>query len=91
MEENKKGKLDELKTEIAPQGSAIPQTPATKKPVFSLERLRLDCLKVFGVTVSTFDGAMFERQGKFTIDEAREIIQNWQNTPIPLANIKEVE
>jgi hypothetical protein len=82
MDDNKKSKNAEPKTETPPQNPPAPQAPAVKEPVFSLERLRRDCLKLFGVSTSTFDGATLGREGEFTVKEAREIIQAWQNTRV---------
>lgn len=49
---------------------------------FPLERLRQDCLKLFGVTTSTFDGATFGKTEKYTVDEVKKFIEAWQKTPI---------
>jgi len=53
-------------------------------PKFTLERLRQDCLQIFGVTTSTFDGAASGLDGKFTIDEIKTRIKEWQEKPIKL-------
>ena len=78
MDDKKNTKADTPKAETSP---AVPQ-PATNQPVFSLERLRRDCFKVFGVTSSTFDGAAHGLDGDFTVDEIRKIINDWQSKPI---------
>jgi len=54
----------------------------SKPPKFPLARLRQDCLEIFGVTTSTFDGAMFGKSGDFTVDEAKKIITDWQKKGI---------
>lgn len=82
MEDNKKSKVAEPKTETPPETPPAPQAPAVKEPVFSLERLRRDCFKLLGVSTSTFDGATFGRKGEFTVKEIREIINAWQNTRV---------
>lgn len=86
MDEGKKSKT--AKTETATTSANV--TPAseqpTKEPVFSLERLRRDCFKVFGVTPSTFDGATYGLTGEFTVNELREKIQVFQNTRVVPAN-----
>jgi hypothetical protein len=46
---------------------------------FALERLRRDCLALFGVTVSTFDGATFGLGEEVAIAEVQEAIRKWQN------------
>jgi hypothetical protein len=89
MDDNKKSKTAEPKTETPSQNPSAPQAPAVKEPVFSLERLRRDCFKLFGVSTSTFDGATFGRKGEFTVKETREIIKTWQNTRVYPANKKE--
>ena len=60
----------------------VSESPAEKAPVFSLERLRRDCLKVFSVTSSTFDGATHGLEGEFTLAKMREIITEWQKKPL---------
>lgn len=66
------------------------KTAPSSKPKFTLERLRQDCLKIFGVTTSTFDGATCGKSGKFTLDEMKKIIEDWQNAPVKF-NKKGVE
>ncbi len=61
----------------------------TQKIVFSLERLRRDCAKLFGVTSSTFDGATRNLTGDFTVEDVRKIIQAWQNKRVKPAIRKE--
>ena len=43
---------------------------------------KADCLAVFGVTQSTFDGATFGLKGEFTISAIKEIIEAWHNKPL---------
>lgn len=59
----------EQRPESAPAIKAIPK--------FDLATLRKDCLKLFGVTSSTFDGAMSGKTGPYTVDEAKNIITGW--------------
>ncbi|MDR1753315.1 MAG: hypothetical protein LBR74_00185 [Eubacterium sp.] len=49
---------------------------------FALERMQRDCLKLFGISKSTFAGASLGLTGEFTIKEIREKINKWQNTKI---------
>lgn len=49
--------------------------PAGKK--VPLENLRRSCVKLFGVTPSTFDGATVGLDGKFTVEEMKAIIEGW--------------
>lgn len=52
-----------------------------KEPVkttkFSISRLRKDCFSLFGVTVSTFDGATHGLTGNYTVDEMKARIEKW--------------
>lgn len=68
-------------TETTGKGAA--KTPAApKSPKFSVTRLRKDCLKLFGVTVSTFDGATKGLSGEFSVEEMAERIKKWLNKPL---------
>ena len=49
-----------------------------------IEKLRRSCLKLFGVTPSTFDGATVGLTGKFTVAEMQVHIDKWLNTPVSL-------
>lgn len=52
-------------------------TEATVKK-FKIEKLRENALELFGITVSTFDGAMYgQNETEMTIAEARDIINKW--------------
>lgn len=53
-----------------------------KSQVFTIERLRQNCLDLFGVTVSTFDGATHNLTGLFTVEEMKAKIKVWQEKPI---------
>lgn len=54
-----------------------------------LEKLRRSCVKLFGVTLSTFDGATAGLSGKFTVAEMQACIGRWLHTPVCLGNKKE--
>lgn len=54
------------------------ETPAAP-PKFAIERLRRECLSLFDVTVSTFDGATFGLKGEYSVEEMRVHIKKWQN------------
>lgn len=45
---------------------------------FPLATLRKDCVKLFGITSSTFDGAIYGKDGEYTIAEAKRIIEDWK-------------
>jgi len=62
-----------------------------KVPAFSLERLRQDCYQLFGITVSTFDGATFGLTGEYTVEEAKKVIENQLNKPLFQNKKKEVK
>ncbi len=51
-------------------------------PKFSLEQLRENCKKLFGVTASTFDGATYNLKGKYTVSEMKAIIDRWKNKEV---------
>ncbi len=48
-------------------------------PVYEYLQIRKDCLKLFGVTTSTFDGvtADMDTQNSYTIQEVQDTINNW--------------
>lgn len=77
------------------QEPAVQETKAEKAEVpaaatkFELARLRKDCLRLFGVTVSTFDGATFGLTGRFTVEEMRNRINKWKNARVIPARKKE--
>ena len=64
-------------------------TAENKPKKFTIERLRRDCLKLFGVTESTFEGATFGKSGELTVDEAKKLIGDWQKTEIKPKGKKE--
>ena len=55
-------------------------------PKFSIEKLRSNCLKLFGVTSSTFDGATYGLDGEFTVEEMKNTIDKWKKSKIKEAN-----
>lgn len=63
--------------------------PAERAPKFTIERLRRDCFRIFGVTTSTFDGAAFGLTGEYTVEQMRERLCKWQNTRVVPAKKKE--
>ena len=63
---------------------AVVQTevPAVKaEPKFVVEKLRSNCVEVFGVTSSTFDGAMYghDLDAEYSISEVKHIIDAFLN------------
>ncbi len=58
--------------------TAASNQPAKKEPTFTRATLRAGCVKTFGCTSSTFDGAFFDKEDKeYTISEAKKIIEEW--------------
>lgn len=58
--------------------SEVTNTAAKAEKAYSLETLRKDSVKLFGVTSSTFDGALGGKTGQMTISEAKKIIEDWK-------------
>ena len=56
-------------------------------PRFPLARLRRDCYTLFHTTTSTFDGAAsgLGADAAYTVEEMRNIIQDWLKTPVRTA------
>lgn len=49
-----------------------------REPKFKVEKLRTNSMKLFSVTTSTFDGAMYgNKETEMTIAEARAVINKW--------------
>lgn len=87
MDEKKKSKTAEpVEQATPPKSPPAPEQPAVNEPAFSLERLRRDCFKVFGITASTFDAATYGLTGEFTVNVLRKKIQAFQNTRVAPAN-----
>jgi len=56
--------------------------PESEAPKFSIERLRQDCAELFKISVSTYDGATYGKQGDYTVEEMRGVIDKWLNSPV---------
>lgn len=48
------------------------------EPVFPVEKLKENCVKLFGVSQSTFDGAAYGLRGEYTVKEMQSIIDKWK-------------
>lgn len=76
------------KTEIAETVDAATNPPklkaAAKQPQkYPLAKLQKDCMKLFGVTNSTFAGAVYDlADGAYTIEEIRSHIAAWQKKEV---------
>ncbi len=66
-----KSKEHELKSEV--------KAPPAK---FSIEKLRKNCMKLFNITTSTFDGAAYGLKGEYTVSDMKDIITKWQNREV---------
>lgn len=54
------------------------KTEAEKTVVkFTVEKLRKDCSKLFGVSTSTYDGATYGLDGEYSVKEMKDIINKW--------------
>ncbi len=49
---------------------------------YDIPTLRKGCMKVLGVTSSTFEGAFYGHDGEYTVEEAKAIIENWMKGEI---------
>lgn len=67
--------------------ATAPTTKAGRK--IPIDKLRRSCVKLFGVTPSTFDGATVGLKGAFTVEEMQTRITTWLNTPVSLGQKKE--
>ena len=69
----------EAKVEAAAPEQAVPEVKAS--PVFVVGKLRSNCVELFGVTSSTFDGAMYghDLDKKYSVDEVKKIISAFLN------------
>lgn len=49
-----------------------------EEPAFLVGKLRQNCIELFGVSSSTFDGALYgHTEEKLTVNECRTIINKW--------------
>lgn len=72
---------NKIKTEPeveAPVTAEAKQPKAEPVKKFLVEKLRKDCINLFGVTTSTFDGAMYGHdETELSIDEAKAVIDEF--------------
>lgn len=74
----------EEKVTGAPAGKPV---EALEEPKFPYDVLKANCVKLFGVTSSTFIGATIGKEdNNFTVAQMKQIIDDWLNKPI---NLKE--
>lgn len=65
----------------AKEKAAAEEAPQTLTK-FPLETLRRDCMKLYGVTTSTFDGATLGMAGAYGIEEIRSLIRAWKTKEV---------
>ena len=68
------------KNNLAEPAKATAKSPAPKK--YTVERLRANCLKLFGVTTSTFAGATYGMTGTYTVEEMKANIEAWKKKEV---------
>ncbi len=51
-------------------------------PKYTLEKLRENCMNLFGVSSSTFDGAAYGLDGSYTISDMKNIINKWNSKEV---------
>lgn len=58
--------------------------PETKERKLPLDKLRRSCVNLFGISPSTFDGAVcgLPTDDKYTVEEMRAIIDRWLNKEV---------
>lgn len=66
--------MSEAKTAVKAKADA----PVSAEKSYDISALRNNCVKLLGVTTSTFDGAMQDQTGPLSISEEKAIIENWK-------------
>lgn len=57
--------------------SAENEMDTVEAPKFSVEQLKADAFKLFGVSQSTYVGATYGLDGKYTVQEMKGHIEEW--------------
>lgn len=57
--------------------NAVNRAEENTAPKFLIEKLREHSLELFGITLSTFDGATDGMTGEYTVEEIKSHIENW--------------
>lgn len=61
-----------------PDKKKAPAAAETKERKIPLDKLRRSCVKLFGISPSTFDGAAVGlTESKYTVGEMKAIIDKW--------------
>ncbi|MDE5917227.1 MAG: hypothetical protein K2G62_03775 [Oscillospiraceae bacterium] len=71
--------MTKKKEESKPEGQNM---TVQSEPVFSVERLKENCIKLFGVSQSTFDGAAYGLSGEYTVKEMKSLIEKWKTKEV---------
>lgn len=56
---------------------AVTQSIPEDEPKFSVAQMRAHCVRLFDISSSTFDGAMYGHTDPMTLEEAKAIIKDW--------------
>ena len=59
-------------------GAAVKADMTKKEKEYEIAMLRKNSMKLFGVTTSTFDGAMSRQTEPISITAAKELIEKWK-------------
>ena len=61
-----------------PAAPEVTKAAAKQEPKYSVDKLRQNAIHLFGVSQSTFDGAMYgHTEAEYTIGEVKKIIDEW--------------
>ena len=58
------------------EGAVVESTAVA--PQYTIEKLRANCRKLFGVSTSTFAGATYGMTGKYTVEDLSAHIEAWK-------------
>lgn len=67
---------------MAKKSQATAAETVVSAPKFTIATLRKNCLKLFGVTTSTFDGATLGLNGEYTVEEIKTVIEKWHKKEV---------
>lgn len=67
---------------MAKKNKATTAEAAVSAPKFTIAKLRQNCMKLFGVTSSTFDGATLGLNGEYTVEEIKTAIEKWRKKEV---------
>lgn len=66
-----------MATRSTAQAASQTTAPAQEAAKFSVEQLRKHCVRLFGISSSTFDGTMYGHTDPMTLDDAKAIVKEW--------------